>query len=82
MSEAHTRRWNIEPTDFGMRICRGDHDKSEPCEWEFLYWADLYLRLQAKLDAVKEQLSLMPQSGSGYDYWIRQLRQAIGDQDE
>jgi hypothetical protein len=27
-------RTNIEDVDGGVRICRGEHDKHEPCEWE------------------------------------------------
>lgn len=27
------RRWNIEQTPDGFRICKGEHDKSQSCEW-------------------------------------------------
>lgn len=31
----HSRRWNVEQTDSGFRICRGDHHRSQDCEWEY-----------------------------------------------
>ena len=38
-------------------------------------------KLQAQLAAVREQILLMPQSGSGYDYWVRELtKAAIGEE--
>jgi hypothetical protein len=30
----HTRRWNMEETERGVRLCRGEHGKNEGCEWE------------------------------------------------
>ena len=35
--------------------------------------------LEATIDRVKEQILLMPQSGSGYDYWVARLNEALGD---
>ena len=34
-------------------------------------------QLQAQIEAVKEQITLMPQSGSGYDYWVNALLTAL-----
>jgi hypothetical protein len=28
-------RWNVETTNEGFRICRGDHEKTAGCEWEY-----------------------------------------------
>lgn len=28
-------RWNVETTNEGFRICRGDHESSAGCEWEY-----------------------------------------------
>lgn len=28
------RRWNFEADDRGLRICRGEHGKGEPCQFE------------------------------------------------
>ena len=34
LAEQHrTRRWNVESTAYGVRICDGGHEKSEPCVW-------------------------------------------------
>ena len=30
-------RYNIEWIDGGVAICKGDHDKSDKCEWEYFY---------------------------------------------
>ena len=30
---AHTGRWNIDVDGSDLLICRGDHDKTEDCEW-------------------------------------------------
>ena len=30
-----THRWNVEETDDGFRICRGEHEKAHECEWEY-----------------------------------------------
>ena len=27
-------RWNIEPTGDGLAVCRGDHERSQGCQWE------------------------------------------------
>lgn len=29
-----SHRWNIEETDRGIRLCRGNHERSDGCEWE------------------------------------------------
>lgn len=31
----NAHRWNIEQTQDGLRICRGEHKKDNPCEWEY-----------------------------------------------
>jgi hypothetical protein len=36
--------------------------------------------LEGQRKAVLEQILLMPQSGSGYDYWVGQLRKAAGSE--
>lgn len=28
-------RWNVCTTEGGFKICRGDHERSDPCEWEY-----------------------------------------------
>lgn len=30
-----TLRYNVEKTDDGYRFCRGDHHRSQDCEWEY-----------------------------------------------
>lgn len=30
-----THRWNFEETEDGFRVCRGDHHRSQDCEWEY-----------------------------------------------
>jgi len=29
------KRCNLEETDSGVRLCRGNHEKHAPCEWEY-----------------------------------------------
>lgn len=31
--EDHTRRWNYEKTDDGIRVCFGEHERSADCEY-------------------------------------------------
>ena len=54
----HTNRWNIEVTKEGVRICAGEHHRSQDCEWiEYVpkVWHDA---LAARLAAVEEALRL------------------------
>lgn len=30
---SHTHRWNVEETKDGLRVCKGDHERSAGCEW-------------------------------------------------
>ena len=30
------RRWNFEPTDTTVTVCRDEHDKGQPCVYEEL----------------------------------------------
>ena len=41
-------RWNFEPTHDGLRVCRGDHERSDECEWE-------YYVLRAEVEQLKQE---------------------------
>ena len=50
----HTNRWNIEVTKEGVRICAGEHHRSQDCEWiEYVpkVWHDA---IAARLAALEE----------------------------
>lgn len=32
--QTDVHRWNIEETDTGIRLCRGEHERGEDCQWE------------------------------------------------
>lgn len=40
-AEKSAHRWNIEFTEGGLRVCRGAHDKSGGCDWEYYIPAQL-----------------------------------------
>ena len=64
-------------------IAELEAELAEKTEWNIELDA-LNVKLYAQIEAVEEQINLMPQSGSGYDYWVRQLRAALqqGESDE
>ena len=35
MVKLKIQRWNIEETENGIKICRGEHHRSDLCEWEY-----------------------------------------------
>jgi hypothetical protein len=61
-----TRRWNVETTDNGIRICRGLHDKSVDCDWE--YYTRATDPLLEEMAAALEDLAERANRGRG---WLR-----------
>ena len=54
-------RWNIEETETGLRICRGDHDRACACEWEYYVPETELAEARETIEAVR-----------GYVYRLRQ----------
>lgn len=53
-SAHHTHRWNIEEVSNGIGVCRGNHDKAAPCEWEVFVPVERVAKLERELAAAKE----------------------------
>lgn len=53
-AEDHTRRWNFEKTDDGIRICFGEHDRSNGCEYvEYVPKTAISEAVKAERDRIK-----------------------------
>lgn len=35
MHKLNIQKWNIEEIENGIKICRGEHHRSDLCEWEY-----------------------------------------------
>ena len=47
------RRWNIEETPAGLRVCRNEHHRSEDCNWEDLVPVSQVDALRAEVERLK-----------------------------
>jgi hypothetical protein len=47
------RRWNIERTDDGLRVCENDHHRSRDCEWTEYVPKGLLTEASGKLKAIQ-----------------------------
>lgn len=54
--EKHTkfRRYSIEETESGIRVCSGDHERSADCEWTEYVFKDKADRMRAALEKIAD----------------------------
>lgn len=73
------RKWSVEETEDGVRVCKGDHHRSSDCEWQDYVPADklhhertLALAQVGRIEALEQALrDLIPIAEAGYNdgYW-------------
>lgn len=74
---AHTR-WNVETQDDGtLRLCRGNHDRSAPCEWETFVPERDGLRVGLLLDDARQKLAAAESQVAALTDEIMELREAL-----
>lgn len=43
-----THRWNVEETEHGMRVCKGDHPRADGCQWVDYIPTEKHFHLNAR----------------------------------
>lgn len=75
------RRWNFEPGDSGVWVCRDDHDKGQPCRLEKMTPAEIVQIIEdLRSAAIRASRTSMVLAGptatvtanAATDHWLRQ----------
>ena len=57
-------RKNVAQTEHGVRICHGDHERNEPCEWVDYVAASKHAEIEAERDRYKAALEFIASSSN------------------